>query len=112
MLAAATAAEPKLTRSDWEIRLLGLVRTAGLPEPLVNFILDAPDHGRIEVDFYWPAHRLVVETDGWESHRTNAAFKADRAKDAALTAAGYRVIRLTWDVDDGTVLRRLRSLLA
>jgi len=49
-----------------------------------------------EVDCYFPTHRVVVETDGWETHRTRHAFESDRAKDAALTAAGYIVVRFTW----------------
>jgi hypothetical protein len=41
---AATAREPKLTRSDCEARLLALIRNAGLHEPLVNHPLIAPDY--------------------------------------------------------------------
>jgi predicted transcriptional regulator of viral defense system len=110
-LTEATALEPKLTRSGWEIRLLKLVRTAALPEPLVNERLDAPDHGECKPDFHWPAHNLIVETDGWRTHRTRAAFESDRAKDAALTAAGYRVVRFTWRTPDATIRRRLEALL-
>jgi very-short-patch-repair endonuclease len=91
--------------------MLRLVRRARLPEPICNRPLHVPDHGECKPDFYWPAHDLIVETDGWESHRTLAAFRADRAKDAALTAAGYRVLRFTWDVDDATIVRRLRAVL-
>jgi very-short-patch-repair endonuclease len=86
------------------------VRRAGLPEPLGNFILDAPDHPRLEVDFYFPTHHLAVETDGWETHGTRAAFKSDRRKDAALTSIGYRVMRFTYDdvvYDPETVVDRL-----
>jgi very-short-patch-repair endonuclease len=96
-LARATAQEPKLTRSELEARFLALARTAGLTEPEVNSSLAALDHKANEVDFYFPAHHLVVETDGWETHKTRAAFKSDRRKDAALTAAGYRVMRFTYD---------------
>ena len=110
-LADATALDPKLTRSEWEVRLLKLIRAAALPEPLVNLSLAAPDHPRIEVDFCWPSHRLVVETDGWESHRTRAAFEADRRRDAALQADGYRVVRFTWRTPDATILKRLDALL-
>jgi very-short-patch-repair endonuclease len=110
-LAAATAREPQLTRSDWESRLLKLVRDAALPEPATNLLLTAPDHPRLEVDFCWPSHRLVVETDGWESHRTRAAFEADRRRDAALQTGGYRVVRFTWRTPDATIVRRLRALL-
>jgi hypothetical protein len=86
VLTRATASEPKLTRSQWEIRMLGLVRGAGLPEPLVNEPFHAPDYGECKPDFHWPAHSLIVETDGWDTHGTRAAFERDRAKDAALTA--------------------------
>jgi hypothetical protein len=111
VLRDATKQEPQITKSMWETRMLALVRGAGLPEPRCNEALHAPDHGECYPDFYWPAYGLIVETDGWEAHRTLAAFRSDRAKDAALTAAGYKVLRFTWDVDDATVLRRLRALL-
>ena len=111
-LTAAIALDPKLTKSEWEIRLLKLVRAAALPEPLVNLPLDAPDYGECKPDFHWPSHRLIVETDGWRTHRARAAFESDRAKDAALTAAGYRVVRFTWRTPDATILRRLHALLS
>jgi uncharacterized protein DUF559/putative AbiEi antitoxin of type IV toxin-antitoxin system len=109
-LARATAQEPKLTRSELEAMFLALVRRAGLPEPDANSSLDAPDHPGLEPDFYWRQHRLVVETDGWETHGTKSAFRTDRRKDAALTAAGYRVMRFTYDdvvYEPDTVIARL-----
>jgi very-short-patch-repair endonuclease len=111
VLAEATRQEPRITKSMWESRMLKLVRRAGLPEPICNKALHAPDHGECKPDFYWPAYDLIVETDGWEAHRTLAAFRSDRAKDAALTAAGYKVLRFTWDVQDATILRRLDAVL-
>ncbi len=109
-LARATAREPKLTRSELEARFLALARAAGLMEPEVNSSLAAHDHKPHEVDFCFPAHHLVVETDGWETHGTKAAFKSDRRKDAALTAAGYRVMRFSYDdvvYEPDTVVERL-----
>jgi very-short-patch-repair endonuclease len=91
--------------------MLRLIRTAGLPEPLVNHPLTAPDHGHCWADFYWPKHCLIVETDSWRAHGHRAAFEQDRAKDAALAAIGLRVVRFTWRVPDATILRRLRTLL-
>jgi uncharacterized protein DUF559 len=112
VLAEATAREePKWTRSELEAWFLGLVRDAGLPEPLVNFSLTAPDHPRLEVDFYWPTHHLIVELDGWQTHRTRAAFETDRARDAALTAAGCNVLRFTWRTQEEMIQRRLKALL-
>jgi very-short-patch-repair endonuclease len=43
----------------------------------------------------WPEFRLVVELDGFAFHHTRAKFEDDRARDAALQLAGYRVIRIT-----------------
>lgn len=79
-----------LTRSDLERAFLSLCRRHRLPAPRVN----ARVHGR-EVDFSWPAHRLIVEVDGFRYHGTRAAFERDRARDADLTAAGWRVVRFT-----------------
>jgi Protein of unknown function (DUF559) len=111
-LADATAHhDSKWTRTDLEAWLLGIVRDAGLPEPMVNSSVAAPDHPRLDPDFCWPAHRLIVETDGWDTHRTRDAFQRDRARDAALPADGWRVIRLTGNEPRQTVQRRLRALL-
>jgi hypothetical protein len=111
-LAQATSREePKWTRSELEAWFLALVRDAGLPEPLVNQSLTAPDHPRLEVDFYWPTHHLIIELDGWDTHHTRAAFEADRARDAALQAAGCKVLRFTWRTDVQTIQHRLQALL-
>jgi hypothetical protein len=111
-LKQATSHEPKWTRNEWEAAFLDLLRNAGMPEPLVNDAFHAPDHGHCEPDYHWPSHQVIVETDGWDTHRTKKAFRDDRAKDAALTAAGYRVLRFTNDVDPDLVVRRLHALLA
>jgi very-short-patch-repair endonuclease len=81
-----------------------------LPRPRVNATVAG-----YEVDFYWPEHNLIVETDGTAIHLTPTAFEADRARDAHLTALGYRVIRLTWrqlTERPQEVARILRSLLS
>jgi very-short-patch-repair endonuclease len=78
-------------RSVLEAQFLDLCRRAGLPHPRVNTRIEG-----IEVDFAWPAQRLVVEVDGFAFHGGPAAFERDRARDAALTLAGWRVLRFTW----------------
>ena len=52
--------------------------------------------GGFDVDFLWPEHRLAVEVDGWDSHRTRSAFENDRARDLKLKLLGYEVVRFTW----------------
>jgi very-short-patch-repair endonuclease len=90
-LRAALNHEPQLTRSEAERRLLALIRQARLPRPRTNVVV----HG-YEVDLLWPEQRLIVEVDGYAYHSTRHAFERDRARDAALQAAGYRVVRFTW----------------
>jgi very-short-patch-repair endonuclease len=93
ILRAAMARDhgPSLTRSSAERRLLDLIRRAGLQPPSTNVRT-----GRYEVDFLWPDSQLVVEVDGYAFHHDRAAFERDRRKDAALLAAGLRVMRFTW----------------
>ena len=58
-----------------------------------------------------PARKLIVETDG-RRHRTRAAFERDRARDALLTAVGWRVMRFTTRQvrgDPATVAARVLS---
>jgi len=64
-------------RTDLEAVFLSLCRRHRLPMPAVNAGVD-----RYEVDFLWPNVQLIVEVDGWESHRTRSAFEEDRARDA------------------------------
>jgi hypothetical protein len=112
LLRRATSRTPKWTRNEWEAAFLKLLREAGMPEPHTNEPLHAPGHGHCEPDYHWPAHRVIVELDGFETHGTRAAFHADRAKDAALTAAGYTVMRFTWRQlrdDPDTVADRIRA---
>jgi very-short-patch-repair endonuclease len=82
---------PTITRNDAERKLLKLISDANLPRPLTN----APLQG-YNVDFLWPAQRLIVEFDGFASHGHRHAFEKDRRRDRTLVAAGYRVIRITW----------------
>ena len=62
-----------------------------LPLPSCNVLVEG-----FLVDALWPAQRLIVELDSWEFHRQRRAFETDRARDAALLTAGYRVVRITW----------------
>jgi very-short-patch-repair endonuclease len=90
-LREATTAEPRLTRSEAERRLLELIRAARLPEPETN--VRVAGH---EVDFLWREHALVVEVDGYAFHASRAAFERDRRRDAALKAHGIDTIRVSW----------------
>ncbi len=82
---------PGYTREGAERHLRAVVLRAELPRAQHNAMVLG--HER---DAYWPEHGLVVEVDGWATHGSREAFERDRARDAQLTAAGLRPMRITW----------------
>ena len=98
------------TRSDLEGDFLDFCVRAGLPRPEANVLVAG-----FEVDAVWRDRRLIVELDGFEFHRTRAAFERDRVRDAELQLAGYRVVRITarrLRGDAGAVAAFLHALLS
>lgn len=83
-----------MTRSGLEEAMLDLCRLAGLPRPLVNLHVALIDGTLVGVDFHWPVHRVVVETDSNRYHATHPKRRRDRAKDRALQLAGWIVLRV------------------
>ncbi|MBS1871068.1 MAG: DUF559 domain-containing protein [Actinobacteria bacterium] len=81
-----------LTRSPLEDRLLPLLAAHDLPRPATNAYVEG-----YEGDAVWHRHKLVVELDGWDAHKTRRAFQHDRTKQNALTTAGWTVLRFTHD---------------
>ena len=79
------------TENDFEELLVGICDGFGIPRPSCQ----APV-GRYRPDFAWPAQRVLVEADSWESHGTRAAFEQDRRRDNELRAGGWIVLRFTW----------------
>jgi very-short-patch-repair endonuclease len=77
--------------SALEDAFLRLLRDAGLPSPAVNAYVEG-----FRIDAVWRTRRVAVELDGWAWHHTRDAFERDRERDAALTAAGWRVVRFTY----------------
>jgi len=82
-------------RSDFETLMLPQLLDLGAPRPSTNAWLHVEGE-RFLVDFLWDQARVIVETDGRETHETPEAFQSDRRRDQFLAAAGYRVLRITW----------------
>lgn len=78
------------TRSELERRFLWLCHRHQVPMPMVNMRIAA-----MTVDFCWVEQRLIVETDGYRSHRGREAFEDDRARALRLRALGYEVMPLS-----------------
>ena len=102
--------DPGYTRSEFEWRFARLCRHAGLPPPAMNVWI-----GDQEVDAVWGDEKIAVQLDGYEFHRTRAAFERDRRRQAALQLRGYMVLPVTyrWLEDDpDEVVTTMRHLLA
>jgi very-short-patch-repair endonuclease len=85
---------PGRTRSDLEDDFLAYLRRHRLPLPELNVPMRVG--GRpIEADCVWREQRVIVELDGRDAHDSTPAFESDRARDTALVAARWRVIRVT-----------------
>jgi very-short-patch-repair endonuclease len=87
----ASEGDSGYTRSKAERRMRKLLSAAQLPQPRLN----VPLRGYV-ADFLWPTEKLIVEVDGYKFHGSRAKFESDRKRDLVLTAAGYRVVRVTW----------------
>jgi very-short-patch-repair endonuclease len=98
-----------IVRSELEERFHAFLLSAAFPEPATNVLIET-----FEVDCAWPERRLIVELDGHATHSTQHAFERDRERDRVLSAAGWRVVRITWRQladDPDRVERDLRRLL-
>lgn len=66
-------------------------------------------------DVLFDRARLIVEVDGFEAHSGRDRFLADRRRQNELVAAGYTVLRVTWDDltrQPEVLVDQLRRLLA
>lgn len=86
--------------SELEVRMIQLLRAAGLPDPVRQYEVRAGGE-RYFVDLAYPDRRLAIELDGREHHSDADAFQRDRARQNALVLAGWTVLRFTWaDVNE------------
>jgi hypothetical protein len=84
-------------RSAAERLAMSLLRSVGITGWVGNAeIYDRS--GLIGVgDIVFGAARVVVEIDGWAYHSDRERFQRDRTRQNRLVAAGWTVLRFTWD---------------
>ena len=85
-------AEARPRESRLEVKLARLLRSSRLPQPVVQSAI-----GNFPVDYAWPVFMVVCECDGFEWHGDRLRWKNDRRRVAAIEAAGWRVVHVTWE---------------
>lgn len=79
------------SRARWVFGLLGL------PEPVPQAeIRDAEGGFVARVDFLFKEQRTVVEFDGLAKYAERSDLIREKAREDALRALGYSVVRITW----------------
>jgi very-short-patch-repair endonuclease len=91
--AAIDCHRPQLakSKSDLEDKLILLCERHCITPPDVNVLIAG-----WEADAVWFAQKVIVELDSHLAHGTPAALERDHQRDVALRAAGYTVLRYTW----------------
>jgi very-short-patch-repair endonuclease len=86
------AIDDKPPDSALELVMARLLQRFGLPPAVFHAVILG-----YELDFAYPHERVAIECDGWESHGLDRrGFETDRVRDAALIAAGWVVLRFSW----------------
>lgn len=89
-MADARMESPGESRLRWLFHRLGMSGA----EPQVEFTLPS---GRIaRADFFFPAHRTVVEFDGLEKYQDREHLIAEKRREDGLRALGFQVVRVEW----------------
>ncbi|MDR3359125.1 MAG: endonuclease domain-containing protein [Bifidobacteriaceae bacterium] len=74
-----------------------IMEQAGVTGWRANAQIRLPNGALTRADVLIDETWTVAEIDGWLWHSSKEAFQSDRAKQNALTAAGYRILRFTWE---------------
>ncbi|SFT70007.1 Protein of unknown function [Geodermatophilus amargosae] len=75
--------------------VLGVFRHRSMPPSIGQYRLRLPDGG-IRLDRAWPEVKLAVELDGARHHTSPEDRRRDLARDTALAAHGWVVLRFTY----------------
>ena len=94
-----------VSKSPAEVALALHIRSVGLPTPEHQYQFALPR--KWAADFAWPAHRLLVEVEGFGHHKLNRYF-GDIEKYNEMTMRGWYLLRFTTKmVDDGEAYQTL-----
>ncbi len=84
------------THAESEHRFIALIRAAGIGGWRANYPVRVAGR-RYFLDAAFPKERVAVEIDGRAHHSSAAVFQSDRRRQNDLVAAGWTVLRFTWE---------------
>lgn len=103
-----------MTESPLESQFLRLLRDAGLPLPMLQYVVELGGQFVARVDFAYPDKRVAIEIDGFRTHDGRLQFDEERARGNELEALGWHVLRVTakhLEQDPNGVIAWVRSSL-
>ena len=80
--------------SPLENKVMWTLLKAGFPPPIRQYRIKVND-AVYRVDFAYAEAKVAIEVDSYQYHSSRERFDADRHRDAALQAIGWRVVRIT-----------------
>ncbi|CAN5470486.1 DUF559 domain-containing protein [soil metagenome] len=102
------------TESELEDLLSEVLERFGIPQPVRQRHVGGTQDRVGRVDFVYDDHALIIEADGRKNHTALLDREADAWRDLELSAAGFRIIRVTWAQltdEPARFARHLRLLL-
>ena len=85
-----------LAESPFESIARVAFRDAGLPRPMLQVWITAPDRPIGRVDFLWDEYATIAEADGALKYADPNRARQQLKRDAELRRAGYEVVHFTW----------------
>lgn len=83
--------------SALEVLVHKLLWAAGLPKPKLHFNVWHAKRWIANVDFAWPAQKLVVQAYGLAHHLNRRRYRIDQRQEMEMQAAGWLPMPVTWD---------------
>ena len=92
-----------------ELRVLSVLRDAGLPAPVQQYPVRVDSH-RYELDFAWPEQRVFAEYYGLPVHSGASAVAYDSSRLTAMVAEGWRPLVFTDATPDHEIVKRTEKV--
>lgn len=86
-----------IPESDLETQFELLVRSHGLPHPVAQFAVSAPDGRWLRIDFAYPPAMVGIELLGARFHAVPERWAADIDRLGVLAALGWHMLSFTYE---------------